>query len=157
MWDPKITRNWLQITVDLLILYLVSSQCLSIDSAFSCWFVDFVKCSLSRTQKFRVTGCRSLLICWFYIWLLQSAWTLIARFAVDFLIFEMRENWNVLGTGCKTLMICLSVELLSCLVVELLRCWAVDLLSHLLVIFLMVVLDPKIQSYRSQNTVDLLI
>ena len=109
--DQKIQSYWLQITVDLLILYWASSKCLSIDSAFCCWFVDF----------------------------------------------EMAENWKVLVTGCKTLLICWFVELLSCWVVELLSCWAVDLLSHLLVIFLMVVLDPKIQSYRSQNTVDLLI
>ena len=95
------------------------------------------------------------------------------RFAVDLLIFEMAENWKVLVTSFKTLLICwfvellscwavelLScwvVELLSCWAVELLSCWAVDLLSHLLIIFLMVVLDPKIQSYRSQNTVELLI
>ena len=155
--DPKIQSYWLQIPVDLLILSVVWSKSLCIDSAFSCWFVDFIKCSLSRTQKFRVNGCRSLLICWFYIRLLQSVWALIAHFAVDLLIFGMAENWKVFVTGCKTLLICWFVELLSCWVVELLSCWAVDLLSHLLVIFLMVVLDPKIQSYRSQNTVDLLI
>ena len=119
--------------VDLLILSVVWSKCLSIDSAFSCWFVDFVKCSLSLTQKFRVTGCRSLLICWFYIGLLQSAWVLIVRFAVDLLIFEMAENWKVSVTGCKTLLIFWFIELLSCWAVELLICWAVDLLSHLLV------------------------
>ena len=97
--------------------------------AFCCWFIDFVKCSLSRTQKFRVTGCRSLMICWFYIGLLQSAWVLIVRFAVDLLIFEMAENWKVLVTSFKTLLICWFVELLSCWAVELLSCWVVELLS----------------------------
>ena len=81
--DPKIQSYWLQITVDLLILYWASAKCLSIDSAFCCWFVDF----------------------------------------------EMAENWKVLVTGCKTLLICWFVELMSCWAVELLSCWAVDLLS----------------------------
>ena len=38
---------------------------------------------------------------------------------------------------------CWAVDLLSYWAVELLICWAVDLLSHSLVIFLVVVLDPK--------------
>ena len=147
--DPKIQSYWLQITVDLLIFYWDSSQCLSIDSAFccwfvdfwngrelkslsywfqntvdllicwavellscwavellscwavellsfwavlrlnsalSCWFVDFLKC---KTQKFRVNGRKTLLICWFYIRFLLSVWVLIVHFSVDLLIFEM--------------------------------------------------------------------
>ena len=78
----------MQNTVDLLILSGVSSKSLSINSAFSCWFVDFVNDSLCQTQKFRGTGCRSLLICWFYIGFLLSVWVLVARFAVDLLIFQ---------------------------------------------------------------------
>ena len=93
-----------------------------------------------------------------FIGLLQSVWVLIVRFAVDLLIFEMAENWKVLVTGCKTLLIRWFDELLSCWAVELLNCWAVDLLSGpSIVIYLMVVLYPKIQSYWLQITVDLLI
>ena len=86
--DQKIQSNRLQITVDLLILSGVSSKSLSINSAFSCWFVDFVNDSLCQTQKIRGTGCRSLLICWFYFGFLLGVWVLIARFAVDLLIFQ---------------------------------------------------------------------
>ena len=84
--DTKIQRYRLQNTVDLLILYWVSSKCLGIDSAFCCWFVDFSIWSFWWTQKFRVTGCRTLLICWFYQGFLPSLWVLIARFPVDLLI-----------------------------------------------------------------------
>ena len=96
--NPKIQTNRLQITVDLLILSGISSKSLSINSAFSCWFVDFVNDRVCQTQKFRGTGCRSLLICW---------------------CVEVLNCW---------LLNCWPVELLICWAVELLSCWAVDLL-----------------------------
>ena len=96
--NPKIQTNRLQITVDLLILSVISSKSLSINSAFSCWFVDFVNDRVCQTQKFRGTGCRSLLICWCVVVL--NCW----------------------------LLNCWPVELLICWAVELLTCWAVDLL-----------------------------
>ena len=89
--DPKIQSNRLQNPVDLLILSGVSCKSLSINSAFSCWFVDFVNDSLCQTRKFRGTGCRSQLICWFYIGFQSQCLSInnaLYCWYVDFLIWS---------------------------------------------------------------------
>ena len=92
-WQPvvelKIKSYWLQRTVDLLILSRVCSRCLSINSAFCCWFVDLWNGTMQKNPKFGGTGRKSLLICWFYLGFELGLWVSIARFAVDLLIFEM--------------------------------------------------------------------
>ena len=42
-----------------------------------------------KSQKIRVTGCKTLLICWFFLGFVLGLWVIIARFAVDLLIFKM--------------------------------------------------------------------
>ena len=103
--DPKFQTNRLQIAVVLLILSRVCFKYLSINSAFSCWFVDFVNDRVCQTQKFRGSGCRSLLICWCV---------------------------EVLNCWLAGLLTCWAVDLLSCWTVELLSCWFVNCVNNTL-------------------------
>ena len=104
--DPKIQSNRLQITVDLLILYWVSSQCLSIDSTFCCWFVDFSIWSFLYTKMFRVTGCRTLLILSGFFSKSRSINSAFSRWFVDFVNDSLWQTRKFRGTGCRSLLIC---------------------------------------------------
>ena len=84
-WAVELLNCW---TVELLSCWAVELL-ICISSAFCCWFVDFWNDSMWRIQKFGVTGCKRLLICWFYLGFVLGLWVSIARFAVDLLIFKM--------------------------------------------------------------------
>ena len=113
--DPKIQSYWLQITVDLLILYLASSKCLNIDSALCCWFFDFWNERELKCLRYWLQNTNDLFICWTVEFF--SCWAV-----------EVLSSWSIEPLTCYFSNGCVRPKNSELPVAK--HCWFVDLIFY---------------------------